>query len=124
MNRQSSSRTSHHVRAGLVAVAGCLFAVAMSGTGTAFAGGTDSGDATPSVRVSYAGLDLASDEGARILYRRIASAAERVCENPGSRELTATWASRRCERKAIARAIAQVGNPKLAAILASATVHG
>jgi len=124
MIRQSSSRTSNHVRAGLVAVAGCLFAVAMSGTGTAFAGGTDSGDATPSVRVSYAGLDLASDAGAQILYRRIANAAERVCENGGSRELTATWARRRCERQAIARAIEQVGNPKVAAILASATVHG
>lgn len=120
MNRESSSRMSKRVRAGLVAAAACMSVAAMSGNAAAFAAGADS-DGAPSLRVNYAGLDLTSDQGARILYQRIETAAERVCETGGSRDLRATLASRLCERKAIAAAIEQVGNPKLAAILAAST---
>jgi UrcA family protein len=123
MNRETSSRMSKHARAALVAVAGCLFAAAVSGNGTAFAAEADSADAAPSLRVNYAGLDLTSDQGARILYQRIAVAAERVCANPGTRDLRALLATRTCERKAMAEAIEQVGNPKVAAILAATTTR-
>jgi UrcA family protein len=97
-----------------------LFVAALSGNGAAVAAGA-SWDGAPSVRVSYAGLDLTSDQGARMLYQRIASAAERVCAHSGTRDLGAYRASRVCERKAIAQAIEQVGNPKVAAILAETT---
>jgi UrcA family protein len=119
MTRESSSRMSNRARAGLAAVAGCLFATAMSGA--AFAADAHSTDAPPSVRVNYAGLDLTSDQGARILYQRIAAAAERVCPSVDSRDLAAVQADRVCRHKAIADAIAQVGNPKLAALLAART---
>jgi UrcA family protein len=117
MNRESFSRMSNRTRARLAVVAGCLFAAAMSGPGAALA--ADAADAAPSARVNYAGLDLTSEQGARILYQRIASAAERVCENPGTRDLESSFASHECKRKAISEAIEQVGNPRVAAILAA-----
>jgi len=122
MNREPLNRISKRARAGLVAAAGCLFVAAMSGTGAALA--ADATDAVPSARVNYAGLDLTSEQGARILYERISSAAERVCENAGSRDLESFFASRACKHKAIAEAIAQVGSPRVAAILAASTNHG
>ena len=120
MNRESSNRMSKRARAGLMAAAGCLLVAAMSGNAAAFAADANS-NVAPSVRVNYAGLDLTSDQGAHILYQRIATAAERVCGNVASRDLRASLASRVCERKAIAEAIEQVGSPKVAAILAAST---
>lgn len=68
------------------------------------------------VAVSYAGLDLSSQNGAATLYRRIRVAAQSVCK-----ELyTLTLGQRRhkwdlCVRDAIARAVLNVNAPALTA---------
>ena len=56
---------------------------------------------TNSVRVSYADLNLASDQGRGTLERRIAFAAKTVCEIEDSRELALASATRLCRGDAV-----------------------
>ena len=56
------------------------------------------------VLVSYADLNLASDTGANVLEKRIASAAKTVCEIEDSRELALAQATLFCRTKAISDA--------------------
>jgi UrcA family protein len=116
MTRQSSSRAPVRAQVRIAAAAGCLFAIAMSGSGAVLAD-----DAPPAVRVNYAGLDLTTERGAQMLYERINAAAERVCPSADSRDLLTTLNGRICRKHAVEQAIAQVGNPKLAALLAQHT---
>jgi UrcA family protein len=73
--------------------------------------------ADPEVRtrvVRYDALNLQSDEGIVILYKRIAAAADYVCSpdvNRASLSVIAKW--RDCHRSAISRAVADVGQPRL-----------
>jgi len=64
----------------------------------------------PSVRVSYADLNLSNDAGVTRLYARLKSAAKQVCE------LTAmpTQAESGCMTRALNQAVASVGNERLA----------
>lgn len=75
-------------------------------------------------KVNYADLDLQSPVGAAALYRRINSAARRVCDAGGSRDLRAQQAARRCRETAVARAVATIGSAQLAALHASRARHG
>ena len=59
---------------------------------------------TNSVRVSYADLNLASDQGRGTLERRIVFAARTVCEVEDSRELALASATKLCRTDAIDRA--------------------
>lgn len=68
-----------------------------------------------SVRVSYADLNLASEAGATILEKRIASAAEFVCEVEDSRELALAQETRICRSLAVSDA-----QPAFNAVLAAA----
>jgi UrcA family protein len=70
----------------------------------------------PSVVVHYADLNLATEQGARALYRRIAIAAWNVCPHADNRDLIAAAVSRACREQAIARAVQEVGTPLLAAV--------
>lgn len=70
--------------------------------------------------VYYTWHDLSTEKGTRALYQRIVRAAEEVCPGSDSMSLTTVAASRECERAAIARAIGQIGNSRLAAIDAQA----
>lgn len=66
--------------------------------------------------VSYAGLDLSTEAGARAAYRRIHTAAKGVCSHLYTLELGQRrhlWDT--CVRDAIARAVAGVGAPGLTA---------
>jgi UrcA family protein len=56
---------------------------------------------TNSERVSYADLNLASDQGRGTLERRVAFAAKMVCEIEDSRELALASATRLCRSDAI-----------------------
>lgn len=74
--------------------------------------------------VSYAGLDLSSEAGARVAYRRIRAAAQGVCSSlhtlvPGQQRYI--WET--CVRDATARAVADIGAPGLTAY-ASARMGG
>jgi UrcA family protein len=63
-------------------------------------------------KVSYSDLNLQNEAGARVLYRRLQSAAERVC---GSGEQhNRAW--QQCYETALADAVRSVGAPKLLAV--------
>ena len=77
---------------------------------------------TSSVRVSYADLNLASGEGRGTLQRRMASAAEAVCEIEDSRELALASATGLCRSDAIDRALPAYESAVAAARRGSVTV--
>ena len=66
--------------------------------------------------VYYDLRDLSTERGVRALYRRILSAAQDVCPGYDSDSEQAVAASKECQQQAIARAIAQIGNERLAAL--------
>ena len=75
--------------------------------------------------VYYSLRDLSTERGTRALYRRITGAAQAVCPGYDSLSPSVVAASRECQRQAIARAIGQIGNARLAEIDASqSSWHG
>jgi|HubBroStandDraft_1064217.scaffolds.fasta_scaffold06418_6 UrcA family protein len=70
---------------------------------------------TRSVSLSYADLDLTSQAGAATLYHRIQGAAREVCGYEDQRLALLPYVNR-CNRSAIARAVAAVNAPLLTAI--------
>jgi len=103
-----------------LALAGAL-AAALCAPGAFAAAQTDN---VPTLTVRYSDLNLASSEGVDALYRRIANAASKVCPDTGIRDLTSLAAARQCQVEAIARAVQQVNNPKLAVVYAARISHG
>lgn len=71
----------------------------------------------PSVVVRYSDLDVASPNGAAKLYRRIASAAQKVCPDPESSRLEDKMATWSCRRQAVNRAVESVNSPEVAGLL-------
>ncbi|MEG3175393.1 UrcA family protein [Sphingomonas sp. RB3P16] len=59
-------------------------------------------------RVSFADLDLLGQAGKATLQRRIRAAARRVCDTQGVPSLAVKLDAMRCNRRAIARAAAQI----------------
>jgi UrcA family protein len=94
------------------------------GIGSSLAHAATAAEDVPSVAVQYSPLDLTSDEGARILYRRIASAAQAVCPEADSRDLDGFARSKSCRSDAIARAVRDIHSPRLAALYSARTTHG
>jgi UrcA family protein len=84
-----------------------------------FAGVSTASAATPStdtvsVTVSYEGLDLNSDAGARIMLQRIAHAAGEVCgSQPDTRLLDQTHAYKSCMTSVTNRAVDKLGSAKV-----------
>lgn len=74
----------------------------------------------PETRVQYRSSDLTTDRGVRALYWRIVFAARLVCPPEDPRKLWQLVQSKECQRQAIARAVAKIGNPRLAALYAHA----
>jgi len=74
----------------------------------------------PRLEVTYTDLNIATDAGARTLYRRIATAARQVCpRGEGSIIPKMDEVSRTCIREAIARAVREVNSPRLAEVEAA-----
>ncbi len=95
--------------AGFAAVA----ALAWCGVVTDARADAASSDPPPSLRVTYADLDLTTDRGITELYARVRVAARQVCGRPATgTRVDARYAS--CVRVAVERAIAQLGVPALA----------
>ena len=84
---------------------------------------TSDGD-LPSVVVKYSDLTLATDSGVNQLYRRIMFAAKQVCPDASIRDLAAQRQIEHCRNLAAAKAIQQVGNPRLAALYAIRSKNG
>jgi len=78
----------------------------------------------PAIAVSYDDLNLATSSGVDALYHRISVAARSVCANPDIRDLGAVAAAQNCRVDAVARAVRDVNNPKLAIVHASRVAHG
>lgn len=70
-----------------------------------FAGTGANAQAAPSVRVSYADLDVASSAGMHTLDRRVALAADTVCGGRDSRDLAALGRYNACRKAAVAGAM-------------------
>lgn len=118
MNRFATS-TSPRPRALLALAAGALATAAFLASPTTAAAAQPAVDA-PQVAVHYSFRDLSTDQSTRALYQRIVTAARSVCPEYDPRDLTAFVASERCQRQAVAAAIQQIGNWRLAAVHARA----
>ena len=80
-------------------------------------------DEVPQRVVKYSPDTLSTDAGVRSLYHRIVKAAEEVCPLPsGSRFVTTAVAE--CRAQSVARAVHQVNNPRLAALLENNSKSG
>jgi UrcA family protein len=77
-----------------------------------------------SVTVRYDDLNLGTDVGVRTLYARLTRAAEMVCPDRFTRELARASDARACRAQAIDAAVAQVNNPRLAALRARGAQSG
>jgi UrcA family protein len=104
---------------------GLLMLGAFAGVMGAGAAGAASPDSdVPSVVVKYSEQSLATDEGVHALYRRITNAAKQVCPDASSRSLSRQSQVEQCRDQAIARAIRQIDNSRLAALHAVHSKNG
>jgi UrcA family protein len=85
----------------ITALAGCT--VFVTGAGLAAAATPDAD--VPSVTVRIGDLDLHTDSGVRVLYRRLSAAAAKVCPDPESLDLATLTAMQACRKQAIDRAV-------------------
>jgi UrcA family protein len=99
-------------------IAACV-AVSAAGSGRAAA----LADA-PTIKVRYADLNLATEQGSLALYDRIVAAAQQVCVPEDIRDLRAVAAARSCRAQAIALAVRDVHSPMLASVYAAQARHG
>jgi UrcA family protein len=95
--------------------------VAVSAAGSARAAAVS---AVPTVKVRYADLNLATEQGSLALYGRIVAAAQQVCAPDDIRNLQAVAAARSCRQQAIALAVRDVHSPMLASVYAAESHHG
>jgi UrcA family protein len=81
----------------------------------------DAASDAPKIEVSYADLDISTEQGAHALYRRIAHAARQVCPGPSSGSVIPKLEeiSRKCVAEAISRAVREVNSPRLAELEAA-----
>ena len=70
--------------------------------------------------MSYADLNLATDEGAAPMLARLQFAAEKVCEGhrQGMKGTDVEARYRACRRAVVAQSVEQVGAPRIAAFYA------
>jgi UrcA family protein len=89
-----------------------------------FAVAAQAGDAPLDVgsrAVRYSDLNLSSEAGAKVLYRRIYYAAVQVCGDAFSRQLDQAAAAKACMDKAIASSVRAVNSAQLTR---TANAHG
>lgn len=93
-----------------LALAGLSFAGAASAAGARAPATVD----VARVVVPYGDLDLETERGAAALQRRLVAAARQVCGSPDPRDLSRHQKARDCMDAAMARAVDDVGSPRLA----------
>jgi UrcA family protein len=72
-------------------------------------------DSPRHVAVHFADLDVASVDGAAVLYHRLQSAAKSVCSEDNTRDLASASRVNTCVSKAISAAVTQINRPTLTA---------
>ncbi len=104
----------------LIAVLATAGTVSTAQAGDAAKSGARHGD----VVVQYSDLNLNSAAGNKVLYARLAAAAERACGNqPGARDLKRQAQYRTCYDKALNGAIDKIGSRELQALHTSRTTR-
>jgi UrcA family protein len=104
----------------MLALAGGLLGALGAGAATAAPADSE----TPSVVIHYSDLSLATESGVNTLYRRIVYAAKQVCPEETTGNLAARPVIQACREQAIARAVAQIHNARLAEVYASHSKRG
>lgn len=96
-----------------------LLATAILGTlASNFAVASDAADSTAVLKetVTYGDLNVGAPQGAGTLYRRIRSAADRVCSPLDHGDLYSKMKLKQCASRAIADAVIVVNQPALIAV--------
>jgi UrcA family protein len=73
--------------------------------------------------VQFGDLDLSAQAGNRALYARIRTAAKRVCAETASPLWAHQIVAGRCQRAAVANAVAAIGNGRLTAVHLAQSSH-
>jgi len=119
MNRLTAQISSRRPALTTLAAVIGLTTAALLGTPTLATAAQPAAD-VPQTTLYYSLRDLASHQGTQALYARIVAAAQSVCPGWDSRDLGEVAASRQCQRQAVARAIGQIGDARLASVHAHA----
>lgn len=93
-----------------------LSLLALAGLGGATAGATSFENDVPSLVVRYSEQSLMTDEGVHALYHRLVRASEQVCPDADRNNLSKQAIAKECRQEALARAVQQIQNPRLAAL--------
>ncbi len=88
----------------------------LSGALVAGVAGAAPSDDVPTLVVRYDPAALATDEGAKALYRQLVRAADQVCLALPAQGHGVNQALAQCREKAVAGAVEQIHNQRLAAI--------
>jgi UrcA family protein len=113
MNKQTTGLTNIVVMAAALTV-GLLVGVAH---------GTEPGNDAPVKAVTYQDLNLKTDAGVQVLYKRIEGAAKQVCGGLEIRDLQGVRAHKACVQRAMDDAVAAVNNQMLTQRVAMAQVR-
>ena len=95
--------------------------------GAAFIGAANAAtpdDDVAQITVRYNPQSLDTESGARALYSRLVKAAAEVCPQGSESPHWISAQVRECRAQALARAVFQVNNPKLAAVYAASPKRG
>ncbi len=89
--------------------------------GTAAAGAVSAAtfDDVPKLVIRYRADSLSTDRGVWVLYRRLRLAAEDVCPAPFTGSHLVSESIQQCRDHALAQAVNQIDNPRLAALYAA-----
>jgi UrcA family protein len=103
----------------LMVLCGVVLGSALAAT----AGAAATDDDVPRMAVHYSSESLATDSGARAVYRRIVDAAENVCPQQSGGPFVSA-AIKSCRNQAVERAVRAVNSPRLAALHATSANRG
>ena len=81
----------------------------------------ESADAPAHMTVSYADLNLNSDAGIAVLYKRLRHAARQVCGDMDPTSLARGLETMKCINNAMSQAVAQVNSPLLTSLYEAKT---
>ena len=107
-------------RFGLLLLAFGIVGVAAAGAASAAPSESD----VPSVVVHYEVHSLDTEQGARLLYRRIVNAAAEVCPDVSVNPHWISDAVQKCREQSVARAVHAINNPRLVAVYSATTKQG
>jgi UrcA family protein len=92
-----------------------------AGLAAGAAGASPTSSDAPALAVRFSADMLATDSGARALYRRLAQAAEQVCPPQPTETRIVPAAVEQCRAQAITAAVNKIHNQRLAAVHAAAS---